>query len=339
MSSQSTALYENLKLSRWAAIRLLCYALLALVLVLCRQHYFWGTGLILLRWVLPVLGLLWWWRMRNRRMPVLLRVALVLVLVLSPAEWLYLKVQQERLAEGTQAGELRILTFNLYFKNSRPQATIAMIREQQPDILLLQEMTHIWKAALHPALLDEYPHFKLFPRRGAYGLALYSRHPIEEYQLLSLPKSPFYAQEATISFAGKRLRVYNAHLASPAIAVEHPAEFLGYYASNYALRKDQIEDIARKSAEGREEYALQVLGGDLNTSRLDPLYNRLSRQWVDSHAGLMVWAAPTFPHGTGPGPVLTLDYLMLKGAATVMSTQTIAVTGSDHCAVMGSFAL
>ena len=317
----------------WPALRLLLYVLLATVLVLGRDHYVLGTGLILLRWVLPLLALIWCWRQRKRSKSLLLKTGCLVLLLMSPVEWLYGYSQHERLSKPEGQYGLSLLSFNLYFKNSNPKETIRMIRQESPDMILLQEFTHIWQAALHPALLAEYPHFKLFPRRGAYGLAFYSRYPIDDYELLSLPKSPFYAQRLDLRIDGRMVGVINGHFASPAIAVEHPDDFLHYYADNFALRQQQIDSIGVWSRE--QDYTLQVLGGDLNTSKLDPLYRHLRRDWVDMNDGLFELGSPTFPQGHDARPLLTLDYLLLKGQATRQEVKTIAVPGSDHYALLG----
>ena len=69
----------------------------------------------------------------------------------------------------------------LLSSNSRHDRVVALLRDEQPDVVLLQEFTRAWRRGLAP-VHDIYPHRHAFTREDNFGIALFSRHPLESVE-------------------------------------------------------------------------------------------------------------------------------------------------------------
>ncbi|MEM9374163.1 MAG: endonuclease/exonuclease/phosphatase family protein [Planctomycetota bacterium] len=71
---------------------------------------------------------------------------------------------------------LSVLSANLLFGRGDDELLLAQIRSADPDIVLLQEYTP-GSAGLAEALAGSHPHAVELPRRGAFGMAVFSKRP------------------------------------------------------------------------------------------------------------------------------------------------------------------
>ena len=79
----------------------------------------------------------------------------------------------------------RGMSLNVYFHNRDYERTLEMIRREDPDFVLLLEVTPDWAEAMR-ALEATYPHGHLEPRKDSGGMALFSRVPIEDLEVRRL---------------------------------------------------------------------------------------------------------------------------------------------------------
>ncbi len=80
--------------------------------------------------------------------------------------------------------QLRVVTANAWFTNTDHAALVAWLSRSDADIVALQEITPQWALALEP-LARTYPYRKVMPRDDPYGIALLSRWPIDDAQLVA----------------------------------------------------------------------------------------------------------------------------------------------------------
>ena len=64
---------------------------------------------------------------------------------------------------------LRVLSFNVFAENDRYADFLAMVEEDQPDIIVLIDYTTRWELAMQP-LKTKYPHCAASPVRAAQAL-------------------------------------------------------------------------------------------------------------------------------------------------------------------------
>lgn len=162
-----------------------------------------------------------------------------------------------------RSGSLRVVTYNVHF--GKDTEALAWVIEQnllRPDILLLQEMQHHpcegqtradrlaarlgYRAIYTPALHKH--------ARYSHGLAILSRHPVLDFEVIALPHhrvlglmEPRIALRAGVQVASRRLDVYNVHL-DPVMS-----------------RSQRLAQVRPVLEHARTRGGPVVVGGDFNT--------------------------------------------------------------------------
>jgi endonuclease/exonuclease/phosphatase family metal-dependent hydrolase len=230
------------------------------------------------------------------------------------------------LLASASGGELRILSWNLHHGVGEDhkldlERIAALIREQKPDLVALQEVDNkcrrsktVDQAAelarltgLHFAFGKAMDH-----DGGEYGQAILSRFPIGDTQVHQLPGDgePRIAFEAEVKVEGKPLRMITVHL-------DHQQD---------ARRLKQAETLA-KALENRHEP--MILAGDFNDVADSKSLAAFGAPW---HALSKKEPKPTCP-AANPGS--EIDHILLRGLepkeAAVVLPERVA---SDHRPVL-----
>jgi len=228
------------------------------------------------------------------------------------------------------AGHARctVMSLNLLRDNDDSASVLAEILRARPDIVALQEYTPRWRAALEPALADDYRFRHHVERDDCFGLAVYSRWPVVEVDdALPLGRFGLPQQRAVIEVQGRRLAFYNLHL--------WPPKGLHTMQEQRQALADLLELLAR------EELPV-VLAGDFNFTKSSAMADELARRGLrDVHDLAGRGRGSTWPvHGPFwllPG--LRLDHIYISSELTAVRAWTGARVGSDHRAVIAEIAL
>lgn len=87
---------------------------------------------------------------------------------------------------ATCGGEpIRILSANVFTANTNHAALLDLIHEEDPDVIMLMEVSQQWSDAL-ASLRERYPQHIERPRTDNFGIALYTRLPLDHLEILSL---------------------------------------------------------------------------------------------------------------------------------------------------------
>lgn len=151
---------------------------------------------------------------------------------------------------------LRLVSINVFSGNPTPERVVEFLREENPDVIVVLELTHDWKQRLE-VLTATHPHQAVQSSAGNFGIGLYSRYPLEDVKFLPLTGSD--AVTARITFEDATVRVIGAHPVPPK----------GQYT---ALRNRQLTQLA-EYASGDDRMA--VLAGDLNITPFSPYFDDL----------------------------------------------------------------
>ena len=112
---------------------------------------------------------------------------------------------------------MRVLSLNVHFLNRNFERTIALIRDERPDVVFLMEFTPAWAEALK-VLKADYPYSHEIPRHSPAGVALFSRHEITDLEVHELHDVRLPTLIAGIAMPQGRLTLVGTHPASPGSA-------------------------------------------------------------------------------------------------------------------------
>jgi endonuclease/exonuclease/phosphatase family metal-dependent hydrolase len=238
---------------------------------------------------------------------------------------------------------IRVMSYNIEYGNNGLDSVAAVIRDQHPDVVGLQEVDVHWSARSNFvdqadllakktgmqyrfARIYQLPNTDTSKPPREFGVALLSRYPIVAFtnhnitRLSTQDSTPTPTLmpgllDATIDFHGRKFRVMNVHLdyrADPAVRGKQVSEMMTYIGS------DTIST---------------VLTGDFNASpdaaELAPLFAHLN---------------DTAPHGAAPQftfsstkPEKKIDYVLTTDSFCPTKYQVPKVHASDHFPVVVDF--
>lgn len=248
----------------------------------------------------------------------------------------FLAIRVELAAQAVPSDSIRVLTWNVQLlprsfalfssslrkkQGKRIEPIARFCIESNCDIILLQEVFgRSLSRRLRRRLRQAYP-YQYKPRskglKISNGLLIVSKTPIR-------PVADIFYEDKTdidrmaskgavlvaIESKGQLMQVANTHLQA------------GNVEANAQARKKQIQALAKLVDEYRDEAALQVLGGDLNTSKTNgEAYEFMMRNFSGFADGDIDDVRPftSDPHNTWverdlDGPASQLDYILFRGA-------------------------
>ena len=209
------------------------------------------------------------------------------------------------------AAPLKILSVNVSFLQFSSRRLLEIVREADPDIVVVQELTPHAERVL--ADLDKsFPNYRKFPADGAHGIGLWSRLPLESSEMFAVGRVP--AIEARVRGPAGVFTVFGVHLRAPTAP------------QRAAARNSQLRELAVRSAAVEEPL---VVAGDFNVTPYSPYYG----DWLDA-SGLtdsrrgrtlsVSWPA-TFPWIGIP-----IDHVAVNDGFTVLSHRRLPNFESDH---------
>ena len=183
-----------------------------------------------------------------------------------------------------------------------------------PDVVVLQEFTERAQRALDDdaALAAHYPHRLALPQPDPFGLAILSRHPLADAQVLQ-PGTDLdtLRLRATLLWNGQPVHLSALHPMPP-------------ISSAFAQARDKaLEDEARHLAQAG---GLSVMAGDLNTTPwARGLWGAEQAQMRRAGPGV-----PTWPNAWGWLSVLPLDHVLASPGWQLVEVHTGPDLCSDH---------
>lgn len=216
----------------------------------------------------------------------------------------------------------KVMSYNLLYVNRDVAAISRLIRQEQPDILLMQEVTPFHARHLPAALADLYPGQSLHVAYASdIGQAIISRYPI------------------TSEGTNLQARVQKASLETPA----GPVKVWNVHARTPAYWKQQYRDLSAVAVEAAQVEGPLIVGGDFNTTDQSELY-RLINQYLENAHWEAGWGFGfSFPAEASniyglpvPRSVVRIDHIFYSGDHFLARhARTLAESGgSDHLPVV-----
>lgn len=314
-------------------------ALTAAISLLFPSHPILGMILNLIRWPVLVVLVFMTWKKRKGHKKVKEKLIWGLAVLLL-LQWSWKKVTYTYATNSVESSavQFNLATYNLFFKNKQPQSALQLINTKEVDFLAFQEVTSTWQNQLIQTFGQKLPYHTSFPHRSAYGMAVFSKYPIRKIHYLKNSNGLPFAQIVQLKVASKTVAIANVHLSSPAIAVEQPERFFPLFIQNASIRAAQLDELLAYMASLQVE--IKILAGDFNSMKFEPNYDLIRKEYVDLFAKKGQGRSVNFPHTAGvPFPLLTLDYMFVKGDCKPVACEVLKGGSSDHLPVWGKVEL
>ncbi|WP_018342002.1 endonuclease/exonuclease/phosphatase family protein [Cytophaga aurantiaca] len=234
---------QQKNISAFLKFLIIAFIVFVVCLLVCRNHFIFGTTLILGRWGFLFVGLLLFFLTTKRIVSKQLQYILLGSVVFIGLEFIFAKLNEASPQQTSTDTELTLLTYNLFFKNKNPDVILNQIKRTDPDILIVQELTPAWVSMLSKSLGKQYPYKRIYIDKGTHGIGVYSKYKLSNDTLLLNDNKKPFAQIITAHIHNKKIQLINVHTASPAAAVEHPENFLSLFSANYTLRESNSNKL------------------------------------------------------------------------------------------------
>ncbi|MDA8564195.1 endonuclease/exonuclease/phosphatase family protein, partial [Mariniblastus sp.] len=157
---------------------------------------------------------------------------------------------------------IKVMSMNVLGDNYQFQQVIDQVERVSPDVLLLIEYSNQWHDKMQ-ALHTTYPHRMLEPRWHGYGIALFSKLPLEDAEVWQLTKkdTDVPALSAQVNMGDRSLRIAGLHTMSPTSPLR------------MRLRTEQMHEMADLLKTADEPT---VLLGDFNCTPWSPFLKELA---------------------------------------------------------------
>ncbi len=225
----------------------------------------------------------------------------------------------------SEAVTVRFLTLNSLVGRADPAAVVSQVRQLQPDVLAVQELTPELARSLADAGLPELLPFScLDPGPSSTGIGLWAGRPLN--QLPSVPGTRTMMPRAQLD-VGWPVTITLVHPPAP-------------------LRGGQPgwqRDLDRLLSALTGTTGQQLVAGDFNASRDHRAFRRLlAAQFVDcaDAAQHRPWPGFTWPANRRFPPLMRLDHILAsRHGAIVRQTRTVDIPGTDHLGVLADIEL
>ena len=217
--------------------------------------------------------------------------------------------------------DVRLLHANVLATNTDTERLLALVEDVDPDLLVLQEFTSDWLAALEP-LASSYPYRVVEPRENdSFGIALYSKYPLDATTVIGSFPLGYPDIVATALVGGERLNIISTHPMQPLGTTNY---------GNRNLQLDSVADLARRSPRPI------IVVGDLNITMWAHHYQRFEEVSGLSNARRGFGIAPTWPVWLYPG-IIPIDHVLVSEDVVVTDFDTGPNIGSDHLPIIVRF--
>jgi endonuclease/exonuclease/phosphatase (EEP) superfamily protein YafD len=212
-----------------------------------------------------------------------------------------------------------ILSANVLFHNHSAKRLLEIVRDESPDVVLLEEYTAEWAAQVGE-LRAAYPHYLEGPQRSPWGIALFSRFDFDAIKRIPVG----YAEgiQAVVRTPNGPFTLIGVHLRSPATP------------SAGAMRNLQLDALATRVSRLTGPFAVV---GDFNITPYSPYFEDwLARTGLtDTRRGRTL--SPSWPAQL---PILgiPIDHCVVSRGVVIVRHRGLPAFGSDHYPILAELA-
>jgi endonuclease/exonuclease/phosphatase (EEP) superfamily protein YafD len=283
-------------------------------------HWHWFPDLFShFRWqyfTLCLLAVLWsLWRKRRK-------IAGVSLITLGLNAWLIgsLLGQTSFSVQSTISQEsVRVASLNVLTSNQRHGEVLEYLRSCDADLIFLMEVDDVWSSAMEP-LIATHPHHLVHPQSDNFGIALFSRLPLQELRVvhefqMGPDIGPYTKPSLTahLQIGTRELHFYGIHPVPPAGRI-------AWYSRNNQLRAVAYQVAASKTP--------SLVMGDFNsTPWCEGMQSIREAGSLDFHSSSPPWQ-PTWR--VTSVFAIPIDHTLSTSSLIITRRQIGPDVGSDH---------
>ena len=234
-----------------------------------------------------------------------------------------------RPAAPTPENRLKMMSFNVFQRNTNVDALVEIILDYDPDVVALQELTPEVSTQMILRLGDIYPFHTLDLQTDMMGQGVLSRFPI--HQISDLPDYNY--QSIQVEAPEGSINIFNIH---------SPTLFPSTWSEDWYIQRDFFNNLLGEVSNVNGPI---ILMGDFNTTPQSEHYTLLVSNLSDTYTesgwgfGFSYPARPKFGISL-PTPLVRIDYIFTNPYFKSYETQVLKESGgSDHRPVVSELIL
>jgi endonuclease/exonuclease/phosphatase (EEP) superfamily protein YafD len=243
---------------------------------------------------------------------------------------LVLTIVPRMTADGTppkQGATIRVMSANLLAGAADPVALTGLVKDNNVDVLALQEFTPEFELALHDAGIDSLlPYHVAYPKEAVFGSAIFARLPLADDGLRVNPPD-FGQAKALMTVNGRSIPIESVHTRSPS-----DKQATSWWNGSFAVQP--------KADRADKNGSIHILAGDFNAT-LDhsPMRALIATGYRDAADVMGKGLTPTWPYDGRRLPPVTLDHVLVDVRVGVNAYEVFRLPGSDHRPILAELTI
>ncbi len=245
---------------------------------------------------------------------------------------------REARAPSASVPHLKVMTYNVNYGLAGDPDTMAAIGECDCDVIFLQETTPRWEEALREGFGERYPHMGFVHSGGAGGMAVLSRRPFSEGEVLEPPDGGWFpAWRVVIDSPLGEVQVLQVHLRPP---LSETGSVVSGYLSTPPVRRasmvafTEVLDLLSATRPGLPT----LIVGDFNEAEDGQAIGFLAERGLRSALPEFDPGAETWRWDTSVGEVTSrLDHIVYDPKLAPIQARVVKAGRSDHLPVVAVF--
>lgn len=216
-----------------------------------------------------------------------------------------------------QKGDIKIVMANVWSQNKCYDAVRKLLNKEQPDVIVIEELTPIWEEEL-AYLRAQYPFHIAKSENSNFGIGLWSKYPFKNGSIKYLGNSDVPTITGVLKKDSKEINFIATHPVPPASSQQ------------FDMRLSQFKAL-QKEIQKNDSPVLLI--GDLNAVPSSPIYEILTDSTTLRDAANGFGFSITWPTFFLP-LALRLDNCLVSEDINVTSYQIGNGIGSDHLPII-----
>lgn len=215
-----------------------------------------------------------------------------------------------------QSAELTVLFSNVYYRNNNTQRLLPIIKEENPDVVALAEVTDQTFASFSAELKETYPYAFQKREKRFFGVAVFSKHPPQNGEVIR-----YYSENSLPS-----LQIDIVVNEEPVrVVVTHPYPPVAQWGAE--LRNEQLMGLANTIKDSRLPV---VVVGDFNMTPWSSDFQKILQRSDLKNTMVGAGFQPSWPTWLPTFLRIPIDHALVSPEIEVVDRQVLRSVGSDH---------